>query len=103
MGASAGWQNPITAPPGQIQQGVDPTRLRPARGDLMGTRLEFQRSLLGSGRPRLTPIQVSRDGVIVDGHHAIRAAAEEGRTVDVLISELTVAARESSILNIPVR
>lgn len=103
MGASAGWQNPITAPPGQVQHGVDPTSLRPARSDLIRARVEFQRSLLRSGRPRHTPIQVSPDGVIIDGHHAVRAAAEEGRTVDVLVSGLVAPGKNCTILELAVR
>jgi hypothetical protein len=46
---------------------------------------------------------VTRDGVIWDGHHAVGAAAEEGRTVDVLVIDLTARAKETSILNLPVR
>src|SRR5207249_2380798 len=85
MSFPAGWQNPITAAPGQVQRGVDPARLLPSRGDLVRPRVEFQRALVRSGRPRLTPIQVTPDGVIFDGHHGVRAAAEEGTLVDVLV------------------
>jgi hypothetical protein len=46
---------------------------------------------------------VTRDGVIWDGHHAVRAAAEEGRTVEVLVIDLAAKATGSSILNLPVR
>ena len=103
MDPATGWQNPVTAPPGQFQPGVDPARLRPARGDLIRSRLEFQRVLIRAGRPRLTPILVSREGVIIDGHHAVRAASEEGRLVEVLVSPLTVPARAGSILDLTVR
>ncbi len=103
MGSSADWQNPITAPAGQRQSGLDPLRLLPARVDLFVARLDFQRALLRAGRTRLTPILVTREGVIVDGHHAVRAAAEEGRLVEVLVSELVVTATASSILSLPVR
>src|SRR4051812_43214875 len=103
MGSSGGYQNPITANPGEVQHGVDPTRLQPSRGDLIRARLEYQRFLLRSGRPRFTMIQVSRDGVIVDGHHAVRAAAEEDQLIDIMVSPLTVAGKPGSILDLNVR
>jgi ParB-like chromosome segregation protein Spo0J len=97
------WQNPINAVPGQRQQDVDPARLRPGRTDLVRSRLEYQRKLIKSGQARFTPIQVSREGVIIDGHHYVRAAAEEGRVVEVLVSTLSAVARADSILNLPLR
>ena len=103
MGSPSGEQGPITVPAGQVQKGVDPMCLKPARGDLIRMRLELQRSLLRTGVSRLTPIQVSREGVIVDGHHAVRAAAEEGHTVDVLVSELAVPGKACTILDLDVR
>ncbi len=103
MDPLGGWLNPITEPSGQVQIAVDPDRLRPSRGDLIKSRLEFQRSLIRAGRPRLTPIQVSREGVIVDGHHAVRAAAEEGRAVDVLVERLSAPAKAGSIMDLTVR
>ena len=48
-------------------------------------------------------IQVTRDGIIVDGHHAVRAAAEEHRAVDVMVSLLTARRRPGSILDLDVR
>jgi hypothetical protein len=66
-------------------------------------RLEFQRALTQPGKVRLTPIQVTQDGVIWDGHHAVRVAAEEGRTVDVLIIGQTVPPSGLAILALPVR
>lgn len=65
--------------------------------------LDFQRALLRAGTKRWTPIQVTRDGVIWDGHHAARAAAEEGRLVDVLVVDLAVNAVGDLILDLPVR
>ena len=47
-------------------------------------------------------IQVTRGAVIVDGHHAVRAAAEEGKLVDVLVSQLPAAAQPGSITDLPV-
>lgn len=102
MQPHGGWQNPITASPGQTQTGVDARLLLPGRPDLIRVRLEFQRTLQQSGQKRHTPIQVTRGGVIWDGHHAVRAAAEAGATVDVLVVAVDVPATASSILDLPV-
>jgi hypothetical protein len=101
--APAGWQNPITTRPGLIQASVDPKHLRPSRRDLIAKRLEFERQLLLAGVQRFTPIISSLDGVIVDGHHAVRAAAEEDRTINVMVSNLAVSAQANSILDLPIR
>ncbi len=103
MNSPPQWQNPITAAPGQTQTAVDARLLLPGRGDLVRVRLEFQRSLLQSGQSRYTPIQVTRGGVIYDGHHAVRAAAEADAAVDVLVVDQVVSATASSILDLPVR
>jgi hypothetical protein len=103
MDASAGGQSPTTVAPGQVQRAVDPLRLLPARRDLIGTRVEAQRRLFLSGTNRLTPVTVTRGGVIVDGHHAVRAAAEDGRLVDVLVTDMRIKAAASSIMSLPVR
>src|SRR4051794_15980253 len=95
-----GWSNPISVGPGQTQQGVDPMLLRPSRPDLVRARLEAQRSLLLGGHVRATPILVTIEGVIVDGHHAVRAAAEERRLVDVAVTPLPVAASAPTILDL---
>ena len=97
------WQNPINAVPGQTQQDVDPARLRPGRTDLVRSRLEYQHKLIKSGRVRFTPIQVSREGVIIDGHHYVRAAAEERRMIEVLVTSLSAVALADSILDLPLR
>src|SRR5437868_6336129 len=98
MSAPRGWVNPISVSPGHIQADVDPELLRPARGDLIRSRLEAQRRLIRSGRPRFTPIHVSPEAVIIDGHHYVRAAAEEGKRVDVFVSSFSAAAKADSIL-----
>jgi hypothetical protein len=97
-----GWQNPITASPGQVQRGVDPLALLPSRVDLHRVRLEYQRQLLLTGIARHSPVQATMDGVIFDGHHAVRAAAEEGRRIDVKVVAFPVAAAADSILDLPV-
>jgi hypothetical protein len=98
----SGLPNPITAEPGEVQAAVDPCTLRPSRRDLLRRRVEFQRSLIRSGQPRSTPIQVSPDGIIVDGHPAVRTAAEEGRAVDVQVVDFPPKASAESILGLPV-
>lgn len=103
MNPPAGWQNPISALPGQVQQGVDPALLLPARSDLGKTRLEIQRGLLLSGSPRFTSVQVTPSAVIWDGHHAVRAAAEENRRVDVVIVDEQISPSGPLILDLPVR
>jgi hypothetical protein len=95
------WPKPINQTPGTIQHLVDPKMLRPGRRNLIAARLNFQRRLLLSGQTRFTPIIASPEGVIIDGHHAVRAAPEEGRTIDVMISALVVPAQGDSILELP--
>lgn len=103
MGPPPGWQNPISVAPGKMQYGVDPLLLLPSRPDLTQGSLDLQRSLLLAGLPRRTPIQVTRDGVIWDGHHAVRLAAEDGRKVDVKVVPLKELPSAPSILALPVR
>jgi hypothetical protein len=103
MTVPPGWQNPITVPPGHTQTGVDPLTLLPSRRSLERPRGGVQRALLLSGTARATAILVTPDGVIWDGHHAARAAAEDGRAVDVLVIARPARATGSSILNLPVR
>lgn len=102
MSPPPGWRNPIQAAVGQIQRGIDPLLLLPSCPDLVRTRLDFQRRLILAGIPRLTPVRVTTAGVIYDGHHAIRAAAEEQRTVDVVVVDQPVQASATSILHLPV-
>jgi hypothetical protein len=86
-----------------VQAGVDPQLLLPSRQDLIKERLEFQRQLLQGGRQRRTPIQVTPDGVIWDGHHGVRAAAERGLAVDVLVVAEAVSPSGLTIMQLPVR
>lgn len=103
MSLPAGWQNPIIVPPGQIQNDVDARLLLPSRSDLIQIRLDFQRDLRPTGVQRSTPIQVTIQGVIWDGHHAVRVAAELGESIDVLIVNAVVAPSGLTILQLPVR
>src|SRR5262245_24961004 len=102
MGFPPGWTNPIVVLVGQVQGGVDPVRLLPARGDLLQWRLDQQIALLDSAITRHTPIQVTAEGVIWDGHHGVRAAAEKGLTVDVLVVSELVEPSGVTILSLPV-
>ena len=103
MSPPPGWQNPISVLAGQVQTGVDARLLLPGRSDLVKTRLDFQRALLQAGRPRLTPIQVTPNGVIWDGHHAVRAAAELGLAVAVLVVDEEASPAGPTILQLPER
>jgi hypothetical protein len=103
MNPPAGWRNPITETPGRVQKGVDAAQLLASRTDLDPSRLARQRALIQAGTPRLTPIQATTDGVIWDGHHAVRAAAERGETVDVLVVAALVPPTGLTILQLPVR
>jgi hypothetical protein len=96
------WQNPIVALPGQLQAGVDPLRLLPSRPDLSQLRLDIQTALLDAGTDRHTPIQVTQDGVIWDGHHAVRVAAERGIVIKAKVVKLALKPSAASILDLPV-
>jgi hypothetical protein len=98
-----GWQSPISASPGQVQKGVDARLLLPSRIDLEQGRLDLQSALRQAGTPRSTPIRVTTEGVIWDGHHAVRLAAEKGETVDVRVIPLLVPPSGLTILQLPVR
>ncbi len=94
--------NPITVPPGQLQANVDPLLLLPSRSDLSRIRLDMQQALLDAGAERSTPIEVTPEGVIWDGHHAIRIAAEKGLLVTVKVVNVKVNPTASSIMDLPV-
>jgi hypothetical protein len=93
--------NPITAQPGHLQANVDPLLLLPSRSDLSKIRLDMQQALLDAGIDRSTPIEVTPDGVIWDGHHAVRIAAEKGRLVTVKVVNVKLHPTASSIMNLP--
>src|SRR3954452_22438493 len=91
------WQSTITAQPAQVQVGVDARSLLPSRTDLERARLGVQAALRRAGTPRSTPILVTTQGVIWDGHHAVRLAAENGETVDVRVVALSESPSGSKI------
>ncbi len=104
MSPSGGRLNPIVARAGQNQSAVEARLLLPSRADLEQSRLGAQEALRQTGTPRSTPIQVTVEGVIWDGHHAVRVAAERGETVEVRVVRLLVPpAAGLTILQLPVR
>jgi hypothetical protein len=88
---------------GQIQAGVDPRLLLPSRSNLTRARLDFQRQLLLSGQARHSRIDVTAEGVIWDGHHGARAAADLGLLVEVRVVRLLVPSSNLTLLQLPVR
>ena len=98
----ANWQSPITVTPGQFQSNVDPLSLLPSRSDLSQVRLDMQQALLDAGTKRITPIEVTPNGVIWDGHHAVRVAAGKGLPLTVKVVNVKVNPAASSIIALPV-
>jgi hypothetical protein len=103
MAFPPGWHNPIMVAPGQLQTGIDALLLLPSRTDLSKVRLAAQRSLKQANQQRYTPIQVTPQGVLWDGHHAVRVAAEDGDVVNVKVVDQTVPPVGLTILQLPVR
>jgi hypothetical protein len=78
--------DPAAAIPGQVLTGIDPASLRAGQQTVLdANRLEVQRDLIRRGIRRYTPIEVTSEGIIADGHHGCRAAAEAGKPVEILI------------------
>ena len=85
QGAQRLVQNPITVKPGQMQE-CDPNMLRAGQQQVLRQgNLNDQLEFIKKGVDRYTPIEVTVDGVIVNGHHGVRAAAQLGRTVHVKV------------------
>jgi hypothetical protein len=59
--------------------------LQAGRADLVGQRLAQQQLLLQQRTPRYTPITATQEGVIWDGNHGARAAADAGKAIDVKV------------------
>ena len=103
VGGSTPESNPIDAKPGQMQLGVDPGALRAGSQRMLDpTRLAAQKELLRAGTARHTPIMVTQEGVVADGHHTVRAAIEMGRTVDVQVVDLELPAG-GAVADLPLR
>jgi hypothetical protein len=96
--------SPITVKPGEMQM-VNPNDLTPGRVDLDSLRLKKQAELQAKGEQRLGgPVVVEPNGVIFDGNHAARAAADAGRPLEVLVkpgSTTPVPAHAPRITDLP--
>lgn len=88
----------------RAQSNVDPNTLRAgSQRTLDPGRLGTQRSLIQRGVQRHTPIQVTRDGVIFDGHHGVRAAIEANRPVTVEVIDSVTIAPGPPVSQLPMR
>ena len=86
------------------QRGVNPNTLQTGgQSSLELSRLNVQRQLIRSGTPRNTPITVNQHGVIIDGHHGIRAAIEAGVTVDVRVIRSPILPGTIPVRQLPIR
>jgi len=87
-----------------MQRGVDPSTLQTGgQSSLELSRLNTQSRLIRSGTPRNTPITVNQHGVIIDGHHGVRAAIEAGRTVDVHVIRSPMRPGAVPVWQLPIR
>ena len=60
-------------------------------------------AVIKNGIERNTLIQVTKDGVIYDGHHGVRAALEMGKYIDVEIVPQTIMPSNIPISKLPIR
>ncbi len=77
--------DPSQAKNGAVLRGIDPASLQSNRAELEESRVEDQRQLIATGTPRHTLILVNCQGIILQGNHGARAAAEAGTPVDVRV------------------
>jgi hypothetical protein len=71
-----------------VLTGIDPSTLLSNRPELEQSRIDSQRDLIRRGIRRHTMIQVNLDGVIIQGNHGARAAAEAGVAIDVEVVDI---------------
>jgi YD repeat-containing protein len=100
-GGSKGIPFPKGTKPGQMVRNVDPVSLTAGRRDLVLSKLSGQRDLVRNGITRHHPIQVTSDGIIYEGNHGVRAAAEKGVSVDVEVVDMPVTAH-GDIRDLPI-
>jgi hypothetical protein len=93
---------PSGAQPGQILDHIDPNSLQAGRPVLDAGRLAEQERLIQQGIPRATPIQVTPAGVIYDGNHGARAAAQAGVPVRVEVVPPWPIQPQGPVMNLPV-
>jgi len=78
---------------GSWQNDVDPTTFFKGQPAILHrSRIDVQIVLMRTRTPRFTPIEVTTAGVLIQGHHACRAAIELGMSIDVKISPFPVRA-----------
>jgi hypothetical protein len=77
--------DPSKAVPGGILHGVDPSTLLAGREPLERSRIDNQHRLIATNTPRWDMIEVTTLGVILNGNHGARAAAEAHVPVDVIV------------------
>jgi hypothetical protein len=93
--------DPTQARHGVVLRGIDPASLQSNRPELEQSRLEDQRHLIATGTPRHTLIQVNCEGIILQGNHGARAAAEAGIAIDVRVLDFPHPSY-GPILSIPI-
>ena len=80
--------DPAQAKHGIVLRGIDPATLQANRAELVEWRAKDQRQLIATGTARHTLIQVNCQGIILQGNHGARAAAEAGVAIDVQVVDL---------------
>ena len=89
--------------PGE-NQALDPTQLSTDKHILDADRVNTQSNLQARGTPRNEgPVRVDTTGRVIDGNHAVRAAADAGRPVKANVVEMPGARVGSSrVVDVPV-
>jgi hypothetical protein len=93
--------DPSQAKHGVILRGIDPASLLSNKTVLEEWRINLQRQLIATGIRRHTLIQVNLDGIIIQGNHGARAAAEAGVPIEVRVIDLPHPST-GPILSIPI-
>jgi hypothetical protein len=93
--------DPKQARHGIVLHGIDPATLRSNKTELEQWRVELQRQLIADGIKRHSLIQVNCEGIILEGNHGARAAADAGVPVNVQVIDLPHPST-GSILDIPI-
>ena len=89
---------------GQILENIDASTLQAGRTSLDAGRLATQQDLISSGTPRTTPIQATQEGVIWDGNHGARAAADANVPVNVQVIKPPISPTpKGPVQDLPVR
>ena len=80
--------DPVQAKHRVVLQGIDAATLRSNKTFLEEWRLELQRQLIANGIKRSSLIKVNCQGIILEGNHGARVAAEMGVPVEVLVVDM---------------